>query len=91
LHVLQDHKTTIGWKIADIKGISPAICMHRILMEESYKPSIQPQRRLNLTMKEVVRKEVLKLLDAGLIYPIFDSNWVILIQVVPQKRRHHSG
>ena len=36
-------------------------------------------------MKEVVRKEVLKWIDAGVIYPIFDSLWVIPIQVVPKK------
>ena len=60
--------------------------MHMILMEESYKPSIQPQCRLNPSMKEVVRKEVLNLLDAGMIYSISDSNWVNLVQVVPKKR-----
>ena len=36
-------------------------------------------------MKEEVRKEVLKLLEAGLIYPISDSSWVSLVQVVPKK------
>ena len=49
--------------------------MHKILMEESYKPTVQPQRRLNLNMQEVVKKEVLKLLDVGVIYPISDSAW----------------
>jgi len=72
--VLRDHKTAIGWIIADIKGISPSLCMHKILMEDNYKPLIQPQRHLNPAMKEVVRKEVLKLLVAGMIYPISDSN-----------------
>ncbi|KAH9671232.1 hypothetical protein KPL70_017283 [Citrus sinensis] len=43
------------------------------------------QRRLNPSMKEVVRTEVLKLLDAGIIYPIYDSSWVSLVQVVPKK------
>ena len=57
LHVLRDHKTAIGWTIMDIKGISPSACMHRILMKEKYKPSFQPQRRLNPAMKEVVRKK----------------------------------
>ena len=59
--------------------------MHRIMMEEDYKPVRQPQRRLNPTMKEEVRKEVLKLLEAGLIYPISDSAWVSPVQVVPKK------
>lgn len=46
---------------------------------------VQPQRRLNPIMKEVVRKEVIKLLDAGLIYPISDSSWVSPVHVVPKK------
>ena len=54
-------------------------------MEEDVKPSRQPQRRLNPIMKEVVKKEVLKLLDVGVIYPIADSKWVSLTQVVPKK------
>jgi len=55
------------------------------MMEEDYKPVRQPQRRLNPTMKEEVRKEVLKLFEAGLIYPISDNAWVSPIQVVPKK------
>ena len=59
--------------------------MHRILLENNYKPSIESQRRLNPNVKEVVKKEVLNLLDAGVIYPILDSEWVNLVQVVPRK------
>ena len=59
--------------------------MHRILLEDTYKPSVEAQRRLNPTMKEVVRKEVLKWLDAGVTYPISDSPWVSPVQVVPKK------
>ena len=72
--VLRKHSSALGWTIADIKGISPSICMHKILMAEDHKPSIKSQRRLKPNLKEVVRKEVLKLLDAGIIYPILDSN-----------------
>ena len=85
LGVLRKHSSALGWTITDIKGISPSICMHKILMEEDHKPSIESQRRLNPNLKEVVRKEVLKLLDAGIIYPISDSNWVSPVQVVPKK------
>ena len=49
------------------------MCMHQILLEDGHKHSVEAQGRLNLTMKEVVRKEVLKWLDAGVIYPIFDN------------------
>ncbi|CAK9151637.1 unnamed protein product [Ilex paraguariensis] len=85
LEVLRKHKGAIGWTIADIKGISPLICTHRIYLEEDSKPSRQPQRRLNPIMKEVVRDEVLKLLDVGIIFPIADSKWVSPTQVVPKK------
>ncbi|KAG9439984.1 hypothetical protein H6P81_020149 [Aristolochia fimbriata] len=85
IEVLSNHKKAIGWPLADIEEISPTICTHRILMEDNYKPSIQPQRRLNPTLQEVVKKEVIKLLDAGIIYPISDSAWVSPIQVVPKK------
>ena len=85
LEILRIHKTAIGWTIADIKGISPLKCTHRIHLEEDVKPSRQPQRRLNPVMKEVVEKEVLKLLDVGVIYPIADSKWVSPTQVVPKK------
>ncbi|GKB36983.1 hypothetical protein Tco_0881925 [Tanacetum coccineum] len=54
-------------------------------MEDEFKPSVQPQIRVNPNIKEVVKKEVIKLLDAGLIYPISDSPWVSHVQVVPNK------
>ena len=76
LEILRTHKTSIGWIIADIKGIIPLICTHRIHLEEDGKPSRQPQRRLNPVMIEVVKKEILKLLDVGVICPIAYSKWV---------------
>ena len=85
LEILRTHRTALGWTIADIKGISPLIYTHRIHLEDDVKPSRQPQRRLNPIMKEVVKKEVLKLLDVGVIYPIADSKWVSPTQVVPKK------
>uniref|UniRef100_A0A2N9FRP3 Integrase catalytic domain-containing protein n=1 Tax=Fagus sylvatica TaxID=28930 RepID=A0A2N9FRP3_FAGSY len=85
LCVLRDHKLALGWTIADIKGISPLICTHKIYLEDDCKTSREPQRRLNPTMKDVVKNEVIKLLDAGIIYPISDSKWVSPTQVVPKK------
>lgn len=72
-------------RIPNIKGINPSIVMHQIHLEEGAKPCREPQRRLNPVLKEVVRGEVIKLLDAGIIYPISDSQWVSPIQVVPKK------
>ncbi|RVW78735.1 hypothetical protein CK203_059338 [Vitis vinifera] len=85
LEVLKRCKKAIGWQISDLKGISPLVCTHHIYMEEEAKPIRQPQRRLNPHLQEVVRVEVLKLLQAGIIYPISDSPWVSPTQVVPKK------
>ncbi|KAL0375504.1 UNVERIFIED_CONTAM: Retrovirus-related Pol polyprotein from transposon opus [Sesamum radiatum] len=83
--VLRENIKAIGWSIADIRGISPVTCTHKILMEEGHKPKAQPQRRLNPNMQEVVKKEILKWLAAGIIYPISDSMWVSPVQCVPKK------
>ncbi|XP_075480649.1 uncharacterized protein LOC142521315 [Primulina tabacum] len=85
LRVLRKFKIALGWSISDIRGISPTICMHKILMGESYTPYVDHQRRLNPVMKEVVKNEVLKLLNASVIYAISDSSWVSPVQVVPKK------
>ncbi|GJR77320.1 reverse transcriptase domain-containing protein [Tanacetum coccineum] len=75
IKVLKSHKRAIAWKLSDIKGINPEFCTHKILMEEDYKPAVQHQRRVNPKIHNVIKKEVEKLLDAGLIYPISDSPW----------------
>ncbi|GJR09436.1 reverse transcriptase domain-containing protein [Tanacetum coccineum] len=68
-----------------IKGISPSYCTHKILMEDDYKPVIQPQRRLNPKVQDVVKNKIVVLLDSGLFYPVSDSSWVSPIHVVPKK------
>nr|GEW99370.1 reverse transcriptase domain-containing protein [Tanacetum cinerariifolium] len=73
IKVLKSHKRAIDWKLSDIQGINPELCTHKILMEEYYKPAVQHQRRVNPKIHDVIKKEVEKLLDAGLIYPISDS------------------
>ena len=83
--MLKEHKEAIGWTLVDIKGIRPSMCMHKILFEDDSKPSVDAQQRLNPIMKVVVRKEVLKWLNVGVIYLISDSSWVSSVQVVPKK------
>ncbi|CAN6586236.1 unnamed protein product [Malus baccata var. baccata] len=85
VRVLKEFKSAIGWTFADIKGISPTTCMHHIFLEEGAKPTREAQRRLNPPMMEVLKKEIIKLLDCGVIYPISDSRWVSPIQCVPKK------
>nr|GEX05542.1 DNA-directed DNA polymerase [Tanacetum cinerariifolium] len=74
--VLKLHKRAIAWKLSDIKGIDPEFCTHKILMEEDFEPAVQHQRRVNPKIHNVIKQEVLKLIDTGLIYPISNSPWV---------------
>ena len=85
LQILRKYKEAIAWSIEDLKGISPSICMHKILLNDDAKTSIEHQRRLNPVMKEVFRKEVLKWLNADFIYAISYSSWVSPVHVVPKK------
>ena len=79
--VLKRFKRAIGWTIVDIIGIPPGICSHKIQLMRYHKPSIEHQRHLNPHMQEVVKKEIIKWLDAGVIYPITDSSWVFPFSV----------
>nr|GEU46179.1 reverse transcriptase domain-containing protein [Tanacetum cinerariifolium] len=85
IKVLKSHKQALAWQLFDIKGINPEFCTHKILIEDDFKPTVQHQRRVNPKIHEVIKKVVLKLLDAGLIYPISDSPWVIPVHCVPKK------
>nr|GEV50593.1 hypothetical protein [Tanacetum cinerariifolium] len=75
INVLKSRKKAIAWKLTDIKGIDPEFCSHKILLEEDFSPKVQSQRRVNPKIHDVIKKEVKKLLDTGLIYPISDSPW----------------
>nr|GFA34644.1 reverse transcriptase domain-containing protein [Tanacetum cinerariifolium] len=85
IKVLKSHNRAIAWKLSDIQGINPEFCTHKILMKEDYKPAVQNQRWINPKIHDVIKKEVEKLLDAGLIYPISDSPWVSPVHCVPKK------
>nr|GFA57297.1 DNA-directed DNA polymerase [Tanacetum cinerariifolium] len=85
INVLKSRKKAIAWKLTDIKGIDPEFCLHKILLEEDFPPKVQSQRRVNPKIHDVIKKEVEKLLDAELIYPISDSPWVSPIHCVPKR------
>jgi NifB/MoaA-like Fe-S oxidoreductase len=70
LNLLKEHKKVIGYSINDLKGLSPAFYTHRIPMAHQCKPVVDHRRRLTHAMREVVKKEVIKLLDAKIIYPV---------------------
>nr|GEU86937.1 reverse transcriptase domain-containing protein [Tanacetum cinerariifolium] len=85
INVLKSHKRAITWKLSDIKGINPEFCTHKILIEEDFEPEVQHQRIVNPKIHDVIKQEVIKLLEAGLICPISDSPWVSLVHYVPKK------
>ena len=83
--ILEKHRPVLGYTLEDLMGISLALCTHRIPLDPEIAPSREPRQRLNNVMREVVKKEVLKLLDARIIYPVPHSEWVSPVQVVPKK------
>lgn len=70
IRVLREHREAVGWISNNIKGISPFTCMHRILLEDDNKSIRQAQRCLKPSTMDVVKKEILKLLDIKVIYLI---------------------
>ncbi|GKF06941.1 hypothetical protein Tco_0037609 [Tanacetum coccineum] len=85
ISVLKKHKEAFAWKTTDIPGICPSFYKHKIQLLDNKKPVVQKQRRLNPNMQEVVKKEIMKLLDTSIIYPIADSPWISPIHCVPTK------
>nr|GFA75258.1 reverse transcriptase domain-containing protein [Tanacetum cinerariifolium] len=85
INVLKSRKKVIAWKLTDIRGIDLEFCSHKILLEEDFSPKVQSQGRVNPKIHDVIKKEVKKLLDTGLIYPISNSHWVSPVHCVPKK------
>ncbi|CAA7405270.1 unnamed protein product [Spirodela intermedia] len=87
LDVLRRNEQAIGWTLADLRGLDPSLCTHRIFLEDESRPVREAQRRLNPKVWEAVKEEILKWLNAEIIYPISDSQWVSPVHVVPKQAR----
>eukprot|EP00253_Pinus_taeda_P028586 PITA_28586 len=85
IRLLQANKEAFAWDYTDMKGVSPELCTHRIYIKEGSRPVCQPPRRMNPNLREIVKEELQKLLNAGFIYPISDSEWVSPPVIVPKK------
>ena len=85
IKLLQENKEAFAWDYTDMKGISPELCTHRIYIKEGSQPVCQPQQRMNPNLREIVKEKLQKLLNAGFIYPISDSEWVSPLVIVPKK------
>ena len=86
MEVFKRFKRAIGWTVEDIIGIPPDIFSHKIQLMPDHKPSIEHQRQLNPPMQEVVKKEIIKWLDVGVMYPIADTSWICPVKCVPKNR-----
>jgi hypothetical protein len=85
IQVLSKYQQDFSWEYSDMKGIDPQLCTHHICVEKDVWPIRQPQRRLNLHLRYIVKEELQKMLDVDFIYPILDSRWVSPLVIVPKK------
>jgi hypothetical protein len=84
--VLKINIEAFAWDYKYMKVIHPFICIHLIYIKDDFKPVRKPQRRMNRTMKDIVKQENQKLLDVRFIYPISDSERVSPLVIVPKKK-----
>jgi hypothetical protein len=80
--ILEKHRAVFDYSLQDLMGISPTLCTHRIPIDPASTPSREHQHTLKNAMREVVKKVILKILHAGIIYPAIHSEWVSPVQVV---------
>ena len=83
--LLKRHKGAFDWEYTDMRGIPSGLCTHHIYFKDDSKCVRQPQHRMNPNLREIVKEEIHKLLEAGFIYPILDSEWVSPLVIVPNK------
>ena len=63
LDVLRRNEKAIGWTLADLRGLYPSLCTHRIFLEDESRPVREAQRRLNPKVWEAVKEDILKWLN----------------------------
>jgi hypothetical protein len=85
MKLLLENKEAFAWDYTDMKGISLELCTHRIYIKEDCRPICQSQQRMNPNLREILKEELPKLLNAGFIYPISDSEWMSPLVIVPKK------
>lgn len=84
--MVQEKFGDFTWDYLDMKGMHPDTCIHQIYTNVDMRPIRRPQRRVNPTLKEIIKDELQKLLVADFIYPISDSIWVSPLVVVLKKK-----
>lgn len=88
LKLLTEYKDVIAWSYEELKTYDPKIIMHDILLKENTKPFCQRKRPVNPIIEPLIMKEVKKLMDAKIIFPIRHSMWVANLVPVWKKTRN---
>ena len=68
-----------------MKGLDLTLYTLQIYINPDCKLVRQPHRRINPTLRDIVKNELQRLLNASFIYPISDSQWVSTLVIVPKK------
>jgi hypothetical protein len=76
VNILKEQSGAFSWEYTDMKGVHPNTCIHHIYTQGEVTIVRKPQRRMNPTLKDIVKEEIQKLLNVGFIYPISNSKWV---------------
>ena len=83
--LLREYLDIFAWEPSDLTGIPPHLGEHHIDLTKGSVPVRQRQYRLNPKYLLMVKEEIDRLLEAGFIYPVNNSEWVSPIVVVPKK------
>ena len=83
--LLKKHKGEFSWEYMDMKGIPSNLCTHHIYIKRDSQPVCQTQQRMNPNIRDIVKEEIQKLLEAWFIYLISNSEWVSPLRIVPKK------
>ena len=81
--MLRKHPSLFISDYSEISGVTAV--QHQINLKPNMKPVAQRLRRLGKIQQEALLAEVKKLLEAGFIYPVEDSEWVSPVVVIPKK------
>lgn len=85
MEVLGNNNNYFSWDYTDMKGISPNLCTHNSYLKKGFWPIRQPHTWINLSLKDIGKEELQKLLNANFIYHISDSKWIYPLVIVPKK------
>jgi hypothetical protein len=80
-----EFKDVFSWSYEDLRGFDPNVIQHVIPIKEEEKPVRKKQRPINPSLEATIRKEVEKLINAHIIFPVKYFEWVSNLVPVQKK------